>query len=128
MRTFAQLLQSLATRTAEIARFRIAIVTQHQDEDEESEENIAHAWTEGSQSEEEVAKNATSQQGKQIEQGFSCGKKAENFLNCGECQHQEHPNGAQEKAQNERKSEGIERRVIVVKHPSFGHIMLNSCI
>ena len=66
MRAFSQLLQSLATRTAEVARLRIAVVTQHQNEDEEGKENVAHTRTEGCQGEEEVAKNAAPKQGKQI--------------------------------------------------------------
>ena len=106
----------------------MAEISQEKYENEECEENVTDSRTQRGQSEEQIAENAAPQQGKQVEKGFACGKEAENFLNRSQSQHQKHPNGAQEEAQDEGKAEGIERGMIVVEHPSFGHIMLDSGI
>jgi hypothetical protein len=103
-------------------------ITQEEDEDKECKEEITCPGTQGGKGEEEVAEDAATKQGKQIEQGF-CGRKlAANLVDSGNGKHQKYPDGAEEQAQDKREVEGVERGVIVIEYPRLRHIMLDACI
>ena len=103
-------------------------VSQKQDEDEESKEDIAGPGAEGGKREEQIAKDAAAKQGKQIEDGFAEGKLPTHFAYCCYRQHQQNPDGAKEEAQDEGQVEGIERGMIVIEHPCLGDVMLDAGI
>ena len=66
----------------------MAKVMQEQDEDKECKEEITCPGTQGGKGEEEVAEDAASKQGKQIEQGFCGWEQAANLVDSGNGKHQ----------------------------------------
>ena len=69
----------------------MAEIAQQQNQDEEREENVADARTQCGQREEQIAENAATQQGDEIENRFGYGQLAEDFVYCGYGQHEKHP-------------------------------------
>ena len=128
MRAFPQFFHPFPARAAKESRPGMAEIAQKKDQNEERKENVADSWTQCGQREEEIAENAATQQGNEIENRLSNRQLAEDFVYRGYCQHEKHPDRAQKEAQDERKPERVERGVVVIEHPSFWHIMLDSCI
>ena len=92
------MMKSFAARTTQESHSGVTNVARQEYDDKGTKENVADERTEGSQSENQVTGDATSQQGQQIEHRLRCREQPEGFV--GRCyqQYEQDPDGAEEDA------------------------------